>query len=206
MGAVLAVLIGVVAVSALAQPAEQKPVNALLSALQRGDDVALADLLLPSLRANDVVADANAVLSNALGRSQIGFISIDWLRKWGPVTGTKIAFENLILSLCDRRTDLLSREHDTEKLSGIYEFPRELRKLRAPLVQFLVELCKPTQLGSAPFLLLINKSDLTEEWSLEEDEIEEIKGQGWQVIRTSAKTGLGVEEAFLTLSQKMLGT
>ena len=60
--------------------------------------------------------------------------------------------------------------------------------------------------GSAPFLLLINKSDLTEEWSLEEDEIEEIKGQGWHVIRTSAKTGLGVEEAFLTISQKMLGT
>jgi type VI secretion system protein ImpL len=61
-------------------------------------------------------------------------------------------FDNLILALCDRRTDLLHREHDAEKLSGIYEFPRELRKLRTPLVQFLVDLCKPAQLGAAPFL------------------------------------------------------
>lgn len=60
--------------------------------------------------------------------------------------------------------------------------------------------------GSVPFLLLINKSDLTEEWSLEEDDLAEVKDQGWQIIRTSAKSGLGVEEAFLTLSQKMLGT
>jgi len=58
----------------------------------------------------------------------------------------------------------------------------------------------------APFLLLINKSDLTEAWSLEEREIEEMKDKGWQVIRTSAKTGVGVEEAFLTLAQKMLET
>jgi small GTP-binding protein len=60
--------------------------------------------------------------------------------------------------------------------------------------------------GLAPFLLLINKSDLTEEWSLEEREIEEMIDKGWQVIRTSAKTGVGVEEAFLTLAQKMLET
>ena len=73
---------------------------------------------------------------------------------------------------------------------------------RTRAIQILVQ----ETVGSAPFLLLINKSDLTEEWSLEEDEIDEIKGQGWQVIRTSAKTGLGVEEAFLALSQKMLGT
>lgn len=73
---------------------------------------------------------------------------------------------------------------------------------RTRAIQTLVQ----ETLGSAPFLLLINKSDLTAEWSLEEDDLEEIKGQGWQIIRTSAKTGLGVEEAFLTLSQKMLGT
>jgi len=64
----------------------------------------------------------------------------------------QIAFDNLVYSLCDRRPDLLSRENDGDKLSGIYEFPRELRKLKTPVVQFLVELCKPTQLGPAPFL------------------------------------------------------
>ena len=72
---------------------------------------------------------------------------------------------------------------------------------RTRAIQALVQETLP----SAPFLLLINKSDLIPEWSLEKDEIEEIEGQGWRVIRTSAKTGVGVEEAFLTLSQKMLG-
>ena len=44
------------------------------------------------------------------------------------------------------------REHGAENLPGIYEFPREFRKLRAPLVQFLVDLCRPSQLAAGPFL------------------------------------------------------
>ena len=59
-------------------------------------------------------------------------------------------------------------------------------------------------LGAVPFLLLINKSDLTDQWSLENEELEELRNSGWQMLLTSAKTGSGVEEAFLTLAQKML--
>jgi small GTP-binding protein len=61
-------------------------------------------------------------------------------------------------------------------------------------------------IGVVPFLVLINKSDLTDQWSLEEQEIEEMVNNGWPVILTSAKTGSGVEEAFLTLAHKMLET
>ncbi|HKZ80017.1 MAG TPA: Rab family GTPase [Pyrinomonadaceae bacterium] len=61
-------------------------------------------------------------------------------------------------------------------------------------------------LGAVPFLLLINKYDLRDQWILETQEIEEVANSGWQVIMTSAKDGLGVEEAFLTLAQKMLET
>jgi len=39
--------------------------------------------------------------------------------------------------------------HGAAQLPGIYEFPREFRKLRTPLVRFLVELCKPTSLISS---------------------------------------------------------
>ena len=39
-----------------------------------------------------------------------------------------------------------------DKLPGIYEFPRELRKLRTLLVQFLVDLARPSQLSVNPFL------------------------------------------------------
>jgi type VI secretion system protein ImpL len=62
------------------------------------------------------------------------------------------AFQNLYLSLCDHRPDLLGREHDATKLASIYEFPREFRKLRSLLVQFLVDVCRPSQLHTSPFL------------------------------------------------------
>jgi type VI secretion system protein ImpL len=61
-------------------------------------------------------------------------------------------FDELFHSLADKRVDFLSREHAPDKLPGIYEYPREFRKLRASLVQFLVDLCKPSQLSAAPFL------------------------------------------------------
>jgi type VI secretion system protein ImpL len=62
------------------------------------------------------------------------------------------AFDELFFSLSDRRIDLLARENDTDGLPSIYEFPRELRKLRTLLVQFLVELARPSRLSVNPFL------------------------------------------------------
>lgn len=59
-------------------------------------------------------------------------------------------------------------------------------------------------LGEAPFLLLLNKADLTEQWAIDEREIEALAHKGWHVLRTSAKTGAGVEEAFLSLARKLL--
>ncbi|MBV9157349.1 MAG: hypothetical protein JO097_13880 [Acidobacteriaceae bacterium] len=62
------------------------------------------------------------------------------------------AFQDLYYSLCDKRPNYLAREHDAPKLPNIYEFPREFAKLRPLLVQFLVDLCRPSQLGTTPFL------------------------------------------------------
>jgi type VI secretion system protein ImpL len=62
------------------------------------------------------------------------------------------AFDTLYYSLCGKRPDLLGRENDDVKLPGSYEFPREFRKLKNGIVQFLVELGRPSQLTSAPFL------------------------------------------------------
>ncbi len=59
-------------------------------------------------------------------------------------------------------------------------------------------------IGLVPFVFLINKSDLVEEWEIEERELEALTEKGWHIIRTSAKTGTGVEEAFMTLAQKMI--
>ncbi|MDR3677184.1 MAG: ImcF-related family protein [Acidobacteriota bacterium] len=61
-------------------------------------------------------------------------------------------FDNLFESLADRRVNLLSQEFDAAKLATTYEFPREFRKLRTLLVQLLVDVCRPSQLRTGPFL------------------------------------------------------
>ncbi len=62
------------------------------------------------------------------------------------------AFDELFYSLAERRLDVLARETQSEHLPGIYEFPREMRKMRSLLVDFLVNLARPSQLQSNPFL------------------------------------------------------
>jgi type VI secretion system protein ImpL len=61
-------------------------------------------------------------------------------------------FERLFRSLANARPAFLQREREAPKLPGVYEFPREFRKLRPTLVQFLVDLCRPSHLTVGPFL------------------------------------------------------
>lgn len=59
-------------------------------------------------------------------------------------------------------------------------------------------------IGKVPFILILNKADLVDEWEIDDAAMAELSQKCWIVIKGSAKTGLGVEEAFLTLAQKML--
>jgi small GTP-binding protein len=58
-------------------------------------------------------------------------------------------------------------------------------------------------LGPAHFAILLNKSDLVEEWEVDAQKENELASRGWTVIRTSAKSGEGVELAFNTLAAAM---
>jgi len=62
------------------------------------------------------------------------------------------SFESLFRSLADARIEFLPRENDPGKLPAEYEFPREFRKTRQTAVQFLIDLCRPSQLTTGPFL------------------------------------------------------
>lgn len=62
------------------------------------------------------------------------------------------------------------------------------------------------EVGSVPFLFLINKTDLQDAWDIPEHKLEELKSAGCMVRRTSAKTGEGVEEAFRELAERMMVT
>ncbi|MGH9776045.1 MAG: Rab family GTPase [Candidatus Acidiferrales bacterium] len=58
--------------------------------------------------------------------------------------------------------------------------------------------------GPAKFVLVLNKTDLVEQWEIEPEKEEELRGRGWSVIRSSARTGEGVELAFSGLAKAML--
>lgn len=60
------------------------------------------------------------------------------------------------------------------------------------------------EVGKIPFILMLNKWDLQEEWEIEESEVNKLLANAWTVIKSSAKSGLGVEEAFQTLTLKIL--
>lgn len=58
-------------------------------------------------------------------------------------------------------------------------------------------------IGRVPFVLVLNKSDLANEWHVDDRALWRLAEDGWSVIRTSARTGEGVEQAFLTLAKRM---
>ena len=58
--------------------------------------------------------------------------------------------------------------------------------------------------GALPCVLALNKADLIERWEVDEPWIEKLNAEGWIILRTSAKTGAGVEEAFAELGRQML--
>lgn len=61
------------------------------------------------------------------------------------------------------------------------------------------------RVGPVPFTLLLNKSDLEAEWELEKNALAQTESQGWRIIRTSALTGAGVEDALQSLANDMVG-
>ncbi|MGP8246367.1 MAG: ImcF-related family protein [Bryobacteraceae bacterium] len=95
---------------------------------------------------NDEAGQVLGVTLPMLGRRNEGVYGDE---ETARLTGN---FERLFRSLADARPEFLSRETDGAKLPATYEFPREFRKLRATAVQFLVDLCRPSQLTVGPFL------------------------------------------------------
>lgn len=61
-------------------------------------------------------------------------------------------------------------------------------------------------IDKVPFVVVINKSDLTDEWDIEQEKIDFLEEQGIKIIKTSAKSGDGVEEAFEVLTGLMLSS
>lgn len=57
-------------------------------------------------------------------------------------------------------------------------------------------------IGRVPFILVFNKSDM-EDWAISDAAIEALLADGFMVIKTSAKTGSGVEDMFMALARRI---
>jgi small GTP-binding protein len=57
-----------------------------------------------------------------------------------------------------------------------------------------------TELGRVPFLALLNKADLAQDWAISAARLQALEDAGWTFRRTSAKTGAGVEATFEELA------
>lgn len=62
------------------------------------------------------------------------------------------SLDGLFFSLGQFRIEVLGRESELRSTAPIFEFPREMQKLRNNLVSCLVELTRPSQLNASPWL------------------------------------------------------
>jgi small GTP-binding protein len=54
--------------------------------------------------------------------------------------------------------------------------------------------------GPLPFVMLLNKSDLKEQWAVSDTELAGLRERGWWVQPSSARTGENVDDAFKDLA------
>lgn len=73
------------------------------------------------------------------------------------------------------------------------------------ITAFSIQQMVEREVGNLPFYVLFNKDDLFTEFEVTDEEINEMQqNHGWRFLRTSAKTGERVEQAFYELAELML--
>lgn len=60
------------------------------------------------------------------------------------------------------------------------------------------------EIGPVPVVFVINKSDLVDEWELDAEMETRLADKHRTILRSSAKTGEGVDEAFVQLTRKIM--
>jgi small GTP-binding protein len=60
------------------------------------------------------------------------------------------------------------------------------------------------EIGKVPSVLVLNKHDLADQWEIDSSRQAQLTREGWAIQHTSAKSGDGVEQVFLHLTEAML--
>jgi small GTP-binding protein len=90
-------------------------------------------------------------------------------------------------------------------MSGYLLVADGTRRSTLEQVETLQTLASET-VGDVPFFLLVNKSDIEDEWEITEDDLDRLRKNNWHVLKTSAKSNRGVGDAFEVLTQRMLSS
>ena len=156
-----------------------------------------------------------------LGASGVGktslvrrFVQSVYSEKYHTTIGVKVDKKNLAVDDCELTLLLwdLQGEDAVFKLrpaflrgaSG-YLLVVDLTRRATLVTAFSIQRMIENEVGKLPFYALLNKNDLIENAEISAAELEDLKKKyDWQIIRTSAKTGERVEEAFQNLAKKML--
>ena len=60
------------------------------------------------------------------------------------------------------------------------------------------------EVGDVPVILLINKSDVKVDWTIDQVELKKLQERGWRIIETSAMDGANVNQAYQELAQRLI--
>jgi len=60
------------------------------------------------------------------------------------------------------------------------------------------------KVGDVPFVFMVNKHDLSDQWTIAEADLKGLEQRGWTVVKTSAKAAANVDESFTHLAAQML--
>lgn len=141
------------------------------------------------------------------------FVHSIFTDKYLSTVGVKISKKMVVadgrettLILWDMEGKDLYADINTSYLRGAMGYFIVLDGLRKETYQIALDIHKlATQIvGSLPCYFLLNKADIENEWEITAAMISELEAQGINVLRTSAKTGKGVEEAFTALATNMV--
>ena len=95
------------------------------------------------------------------------------------------------------------RESYLRGSSGYVLVADGMRRSTLDTAEALHQLAQAT-LGPVPFVLMVNKTDQLQEWEIDEATLARLRQKGWLVLTGSAKTGDGVPELFMRLTQTLL--
>ncbi len=88
--------------------------------------------------------------------------------------------------------------------SGYFLIMDGTRNTTLPIIHKIKEMADTTIGTDIPFIVLINKCDLKDQWEFSDEIENSLASLNWKLIFTSAKTGEGVEEAFEELTKRMM--